>query len=362
MKLVIATPLYPPDIGGAAAPTLFLEHALPARGVEVETVPWSSVGAWSKGVRHALYTLRLLRAARRADALLAQDTVSVGLPALLAARLAHVPLLVRVPGDHAWEQARQRFGVTDSLDEFQTKRYGWRVELLRRVARVVVRRADLVIVPSEYFKTIVSEWVARRTDIRVIYNGIDLAIVPARPSRLPARPFFVSVGRLVPWKGFGELIELTERMPGWTLVIIGDGPLYDDLVALARARGVTDRVLFAGSLSRAEVFGWLGAADAFVLNSSFESFSYQVVEALGAGVPTIATAIGSIPELIHDGVEGVLVDPGDLDGIEGALRSVHADSALWRGRTDAAQRAAARFSAEATAEAFAEAVREVVRC
>src|SRR3989344_4614139 len=105
MKLVIATPLYPPDIGGPATPTPFLPHAPPAPGGGVETVPWSSVGAWSKGVRHALYTLRLLRAARRADALLAQDTVSVGLPALLAARLAHVPLLGRVAGDPAWGPA-----------------------------------------------------------------------------------------------------------------------------------------------------------------------------------------------------------------------------------------------------------------
>lgn len=360
MRLVIATPLYPPEIGGPATHTLFLEHMLPAHDIEVETVPFAHVRHWPKGLRHIQYAWRLWRAARRADVLFAQDTVSAGLPALLAARLARVPLLVRVPGDHAWEQGRQRFGVTDSLEEFQKKRYGWRIELLRRVARAVVRHATLVTVPSEYFKRIVGEWVTR-TDIRVIYNGVDLALKPVRPPRLPSRPFFVSIGRLVPWKGFGELIELVERMPGWTLVIVGDGPLRTELADQVRARGVEDRVIFTGSLPRAEVAGWLGVSDAFVLNSSFESFSYQVVEAMGAGVPVIAPAIGSIPELIHDGVEGVLVTPGDLQSIEKALRSVHADSALWRGRTEAARHAAARFSADATAQAFAQAVRDVAR-
>ena len=361
MKLVIATPLYPPEIGGPATHTLFLERALPARGIEVETIPFAPLRRWPKGIRHVLYALNLWRAVRRANVLFAQDTVSVGLPALLAATLARVPLLVRVPGDHAWEQARARYGVTDSIEVFQDKRYGWRIELLRRIARAVVRHANLVVVPSEYFKRIVDGWVTRRQSTRVIYNGVDLAIVPVRPPRVPPRPFFVSVGRLVPWKGFGELIELVARMSGWTLVIVGDGPLRNELMDQVRAHGITDRVIFTGNLSRAEVAGWLGVSDAFVLNSSFESFSYQVVEAMGAPVPVIAPAIGSIPELIHDGVEGVLIKPGDLQSIENALRSVHADSALWRGRTDAARRAAARFSAEVTAEAFARAIREVAR-
>lgn len=360
MKLVIATPLYPPEIGGPATHTLFLERALPAQDIRVRTVPFSSVSSLPKGIRHIVYAFHLWTAARRSDAIFAQDTVSVGFPALVAAWCARVPLLVRVPGDHAWEQGRERFGVTDSLDEFQTKRYGWRVELLRRTARFVVRHADRVIVPSRYFEHIVGGWLLKKDRLRVIYNGVDFDNIPLKPLKMPAHPFMVSAGRLVPWKGFGALIELVARMPEWSLVIVGDGPLREELIQKSGVCGVSDRILFTGNVSREEVLGWLSVADAFVLNSSFESFSYQVVEALGTGVPVIATSIGSIPELITDGVEGILVKPDDIAGIETALRSILTNPVAWRKRTDAAKLTAVRFSAEATAQMIAQEIRTLV--
>ncbi len=360
MRLVVATPLYPPEIGGPATHTLFLERALPAHGIDVESVPFSSVRALPKGIRHAVYAFRLWKRARHADAIFAQDTVSVGFPAVFAAWFARVPLLVRVPGDHAWEQGVERFSITDSLDEFQRRHYGRRVELLRRIARFVVRHADLVIVPSRYFERIVGGWLPTKDRLRVIYNGIDLTTVPVRPLTVPPRPVLVSAGRLVPWKGFAALIELIAQMPEWSLVIVGDGPLRGELMKKAEDCGVSDRVTFTGNIPHEEVFGWLSLADVFVLNSSFESFSYQVVEAMGIGVPVIATDVGSIPELMHDGVEGVLVKPGDVAGIETALRSVFTDRAGWQKRTAAAKQVASRFSADRTAEEVAKEIRALV--
>lgn len=359
MRIVIATPLYPPEIGGPATHTLFLERTLPTKGIKVAVVPWSRVKRFPKVVRHALYAWRLWRAARGAQALFAEDSVSVGVPAALAASLARIPLIIRVPGDHAWEQGRQRFGVTDSLDDFQNRRYGWRIEFLRRLARFSLSRAALVIVPSDYFRKIVGRWGVPPERLRVIYNGIEPeTAIP--PRDLPARPFAVSAGRLVPWKGFDTLIELAARMPAWSFVIAGDGPLRKRLETAARERGVTLRVRFIGSIPRAELLGWLEAADAFVLNSSFESFSYQVVEAMGAGTPVIATAIGSIPELVHDKTHGALVKPDDLAGLESALESVLTDAAGWRERSEAAKQKARAFSAEATGEALASSLRAVV--
>lgn len=360
MKLLIATPLYPPEIGGPATHTLFLESALPAHTIQVKTVPFNSVRMLPKGVRHVVYAFYLWREALRADAIFAQDTVSVGFPALIAAWCARVPLLVRVPGDHAWEQGCERFGVTDSLDEFQTKRYGWRVELLRHIARCTVRHADRVIVPSKYFEHIVGGWLLKKDSLRVIYNGVDFTVAPLKPHKIPTHPFFVSAGRLVPWKGFGALIDLMPRLPEWSIVVIGDGPLRSELMEKAKDCGVSDRVIFTGNVSRAAVLGWLSEADAFVLNSSFESFSYQIVEALDAGVPVIATSIGSIPELIHNGVEGVLVKPDDAANIKIALQSVLTNPLGWQERTDTAKCSAARFSADATATQIAKEIRTLI--
>jgi glycosyltransferase involved in cell wall biosynthesis len=293
----------------------------------------------------------LIKRGRSADIIFVQDTVSTGLPALIASTLLRKPLLLRVPGDYAWEQASQRFKVYETLDEFQHKRYGMSVWMLRAIQKLVSRSADRVIVPSNYFKQIVSGWGVRSYRIDVIYNSIE-KIEPVPPALIPPHPFMVSAGRLVKWKGFEALIDLLPRLPDWRLVIIGDGPQKEDLQTRAEGNGVMDRVLLAGAVPRTEVMGWYKSADAFVLNSSFESFSYQVAEALQAGVPIITTNIGSLPELVENGREGVLVVPDDLDGIEHALKSIGQQLDLWRGRAEAARHKAEQFSVATMIERF----------
>src|SRR3989344_1930156 len=118
MKLVIATPLYPPEIGGPATYAEILMRELPKRGVEVELVKFSDVRHLPKIIRHYFYYRRVLEAARGADAVFALDPVSTGLPAMRAAKKAGKPFAVKIVGDYAWEQGVQRFGVTLDLDEF----------------------------------------------------------------------------------------------------------------------------------------------------------------------------------------------------------------------------------------------------
>jgi glycosyltransferase involved in cell wall biosynthesis len=352
MKLVLATPLYPPEIGGPATYAKELVEGLPARGIGVELVKFSDVRHLPKLLRHYAYYRAVLRAAREADAVFVQDTVSCGLPARLAAGWAGKPLVLRVPGDYAWEQARQRYGVVDGINAFQKKRYGLRVGALRFIQRGVARAAARIIVPSEYFAGIVEGWGISRARIAVIYNGIHLPLEEATPADLPPMPFVVSVGRLVPWKGFAGLIDLMADLPEWRLVIIGDGPDRERLERRAEASGVRDRVFFKGARSKAEVVGWYRAASAFALNTSFESFSFQIAEAMAAGVPIVTTSIGSIPELIEAGKEGVLVPPDDLPALKRALESTRSDPQRWKARCNAAQQKARGFAISRTLDAL----------
>ena len=335
MKLLIATGLYAPEIGGPATHTKLLEEHLPALGYTVSVVPFARSRGLPKLFRHLHYTAALLRRARQVDVLFAQDTVSVGLPALLVSKLLRKPLVVRVPGDYAWEQSVQRFGVTDSIDEFQVRRQSMRVRLLQSVQSAVVRRASLVITPSVYFQTLVAGWGVAPAQNITIYNGVDLHITPAQLPALPPQTMVTS-GRLVAWKGIDKLIELLVTLDDWHLTIIGDGPQRGALEQQAQSLGVADRVTFTGSISREAVFAHCVAADAFVLNTHFESFSYQVVEAMYSGSPTIVTNVGSLPELITHGVEGVLFTPDDLPALATHIRSTQTDTAVWHKRTQAA--------------------------
>jgi len=358
-RLVIATPLYPPEIGGPATDAAGLVAHLSKRGTVSTVCPFSSCRWLPRGIRHFAYAYRLLRGAYGADGIIAFDTFSVGLPAVLVAWLLRVPLIVRVPGDYAWEQGRQRFGVTDTLEVFQYQRYGFWVELLRKCQRLVVRRAELVVVPSDFFKGIVSSWEVDSQRLVRIYLGLDLLEESKSPTVVPGGKIVFSVGRLVPWKGFSMLIALMPLLPEWHLVIAGDGPLRVSLQEEAHTSGVADRITFTGPLTHEEVLGWLARADAFALNTSFESFSFQVLEAMLSEIPVITTTAGSLPELVLNEEEGILCAPDDAVAFRNAIASVAVDSEKWQARVAAAKRKASFFSKEASLNAFVEAIQKI---
>ncbi len=354
-RIVLATPLFPPEIGGPATDAFTLQGELSVVGVDTIVVPFASVRALPRVVRHLVYFFKLWRHSTQAQCVVAFDTVSVGFPAALAAVLAGVPLIVRVPGDYAWEQAVQRFGVRDSIDDFQCTRYDFRTEALRAIQNFVVRRADLVVVPSRYFKGVVAGWGVHQDRLTHIYLGIDTSLEAVRPPSVLPKTIF-TVGRLVPWKGFSGIIELLPELPTWNLVIAGDGPEASHLRKKTHDLGVADRATFLGNIPRNEVLGWCSATDAFVLNTSFESFSFQVLEAMAQGARVVTTRVGSLPELLTDGKEGFLYEPGDTKALLEALRSIEQEPARWKDRQEAAQRKAETFSLIESGKRFTDAI------
>src|SRR3989344_6965870 len=100
-KVLIATPLYPPEIGGPATYASVLEKELPKRGIEVEVLAFREVRSLPKIVRHGAYFLRCIAKGRDCDIIFAQDPVSVGLPALLASKFMRKRFIVKIVGDYA---------------------------------------------------------------------------------------------------------------------------------------------------------------------------------------------------------------------------------------------------------------------
>lgn len=359
MKLIIATGIYPPDIGGPATYSKLLHDELPSRGIDVSILSFGEVRSYPKIVRHALFFAKALKRAWSADVIFAQDTVSVGFPALVAARILRKRFFVRVPGDYAWEQATQRFGVTDSIDDFQTKKHNAQTEFLKSVQRFVVNGADVVITPSLYFKKLVSGWCKNPDKVNAIYNGIEL--FKSTPSREEARNklgirsdelVLVSAGRLVPWKGFELLIKLIAEFKRegklFRLFIVGGGPDQKKLETLIAERDVIDQVKLLGSIPRETLRDYLCASTAFVLNTGFESFSFQIVEAMRCGAPVVSTAIGNLPEIVESEKEGILVPYNDKEKLKGAINRVVTDAALRDRFIKNARVKSEQFSIDAT--------------
>jgi glycosyltransferase involved in cell wall biosynthesis len=358
MRLLLATGIYPPSIGGPATYTKLLYEELPKHGIEAEVLSFDSVRHFPKLIRNVIYFYRAWKAAKTVDAVYAQDPVSVGLPALVAAKLRSKPFYLKVVGDYAWEQGVQRFGVEDSLDEFAARKRGYRlpVRILKAVQLQVASRARRVIVPSRYLKSILSKWGVPAERIAVVYNAFEAPEMPSESSEAIRKKEFiegkliVSVGRLVPWKGFDTLIRLTARMqrefPDVGLLIIGDGPDRARLERIVKEERLERAVRFAGKLPQQEMLRRLKAADVFVLNTSYEGFSHQLLEVMALGIPIITTSVGGNPELITDGVNGILVPYDDKEGLRDALSRLFSGEQKALPLVEAARKRVTEFSVE----------------
>lgn len=333
MKIVLAIGLYPPEIGGPASYAQMLEAELPSRDIQVVTAPLGWVRHYPVIIRHFVYAWKLWKMSRQADVVYALDPVGVGLTAMCVAKLTRKPFLVHLGGDYAWEQGRLRFGVEQTLDLYTKNRAiaPWRVRGLAWVQTYVLQQAVRVVVPSNYLKTIVTQWGIATNKIKVVYSALYPLAVPSTRDVLRKQlnypyPTLVSAARLVPWKGLealiGVLSNLQKRYPDISLVIIGEGEERRKLESQVAQSGLGERVRFTGRISKDALGAAIRAADVFVLNTAYEGLSPQLIEVMDLGVPIVTTKSGGNPELITNGINGFLIDFNDTVQLEEAITRV----------------------------------------
>ncbi|HET6773858.1 MAG TPA: glycosyltransferase [Acidimicrobiales bacterium] len=199
--------------------------------------------------------------------------------------------------------------------------YTLRGRLGRMVKRLVLRRAAGVLP--------VSGDIARSLDLRgapVLRMGVDTAAIRAAVGdRAPEDGLLLYIGRLVDKKGVDVLVEALARLDGARLEVVGDGPDRAALHQLAARLGVSDRVRFRGKLPKAAVIAALARAQIAVIPSrvgaggDMEGTPVVLCEVMAAGVPVVASNLGGLGECIDDGLDGLLVPPGDVDALATTL-------------------------------------------
>ncbi len=317
MKILLATGIYPPEIGGPASFTRELARELKRHGHEPTVVcygdgntltgeGWPVVAVSRSGgafFRYARYAWHVYSAAKKSDVVFLQGPVSEGFPGTLGAWLARKPTVMKVVGDYAWEMYRQQKGNEEMLDMFVKHGHGGGIGLLEKLERWSSRHAKSIIVPSRYLKTIVEAWGVRPEKIRVIYNTIPpLPETKSREELRTSKGFadkrlILTVVRAVPWKHGDFLCEVLVRLPeDYRLAIVGDGPSLGDWKRKADELGVSSRVTFAGKLDREKVAEWYAMADVFVLPSGYEGFPHAIAEAASVGLPSLVSDQGGNPE------------------------------------------------------------------
>ncbi len=172
--------------------------------------------------------------------------------------------------------------------------------------------------------------------IRRIHCGINTSVyAPKAPSEKADDSSvlrLLTVARLGPEKAHAVLLravrELVDRGIKVSLTCVGDGPLRDNLQSLTSELGLNNVVTFTGSIGQDDLPGYYDRADVFVLSSLAEGLPVVIMEAMAKSVPVVATCIAGIPEIIEHGVSGLLVSPGDHQGLAEAIAGLANDSDL----------------------------------
>jgi len=219
---------------------------------------------------------------------------------------------------------------------------------------------DVVVVLAQRELRAYREFIPEQ-NVVVIPNGIDcrpFAAVPTvnAPADKPLRLLFV--GRLDRAKGLYEILQgmrlATELGVDARLIVAGSGPEEDRLKRYAQALGVAPRTIFAGAVFGRDKVKLMCGSDVMLLPSYSEGLPYALLEAMAAGLPVIATAVGAIPDVMSEGIHGCIVPPRDGRAIAEALALLHGDreKLSWMSRA-ARRRIRAAFSIERCASEFA---------
>lgn len=345
MKICIVSGIFHPEIGGPATHLYNLCFELVKRGNEICVItygdttkedynyPFSIKRICRKKsllLRLLRFTYQVIKIGKNCDVFYVDH---YGFPVAIASIFLRKPMVLRITGDFAWEYAYRHNLTSQSIDEFQTKKHRTLVEFMKALQHFYSKKADKVIVPSNYLKSMVESWGILSDKIDVIYNAIREQDFTISMSKVEAKrelgintKLILAVARLAPWKGIDILIKILPRFNKETkLLVVGDGLDLHRLRDLAKAIGVEKRIIFKGEIPHHIISLYLKAADVFVLPSLYEGLPHTILEAMRVGIPIVATNIGGIPELIEDGKDGFLFEPGDLSGLEEAISKILED-------------------------------------
>ncbi len=346
MKVILATPIYPPEIGGPATYVKELSERLHTKH-DLTVIAYTDIQVPFEGtklipiskrrplpVRLVKFFLAVLKEAKNCDLIYVQNAMAAGLPVALVSMITKKPFVVKFVGDEAWERASQAHLTEKRLKEFYDQPEGnLKIKLMMAVQRFVLNKASLVTTPSAYLRDeVVRGYKLNPRKGVVNYNAAEDTVVSI-PFEVKKKPHqIITTVRLVTWKGVDGIIRalsiVKKNFPDARLVVAGDGPETDNLKKLAEELDLKDSVNLLGKISRAETWKLRKESDVYVLNSTYEGLPHTVLTCFAAQIPTIATNIPGTNEAIYNEDTGLLVEVGDTAAIAKAIERVFNDQKL----------------------------------
>lgn len=294
MKIVIATGIFPPEVGGPAYYAAALRDALERQEYTVDVVLYGGLKKLPPGVRHLLYAAKLVWRARHADAIIAFDTYSVGLPAAVAGILTRTPVVARIGGDFMWEMYTERTHDLITLPQVYEMRDKWsfKERVIFALQGWVIHRVDLAF-SCEWIRNIwqhVYALNASRTHV------IENAIPPRETSVAPVKKNFLFYTRQLALKNHAAFRR-----------------------AFAKAKEVRPGIeLEEGMVPHDELMRRMREGYAIVLPSISDVTPNYITDAIRCGKPFLLTKNSGFAERFKE--YGTIVDPlSEADMTRGIL-------------------------------------------
>lgn len=242
-------------------------------------------GRWLWALRRTRRLIEAQHARRPFDILHAIGADAIGAVTNWAGKRLGVPTVVSISGNE--------LVAYDDID------YGQQLSFIGRVmVKQALGGATCIVAPCAYTRRLAEAFlpITQHATLYQVSLGTDTNLFrpPDKQSRLRE---FLYVGSLSPIKDLHTLLHLMAQLPNATLDIVGDGPLHDELVALARTLGIDDRVFFHGAVPYQDMPFYYQQADFLLITSRHEAFCMPAIEALACGTRVIGTPVGIIPDV-----------------------------------------------------------------
>lgn len=339
-KLIIISPIFPPDVGGPASYVYELGQKLkhdfivsilgfcegkPAlmKNVEINMINPKKQCFF---VRQFKLWRNLKKYALDADFVYVQGPVVVGFLSLIFAKIYKKKNAMKFVGDLAWEDASRRGKTKEDLEAWLLNpRKDLKSRILRFVEKLSFNNAEKIVVPSIFLRNVLSQFYSVPTGkIEIINNAFD---PHSFEKNEPERAYnLMCAGRLVPHKNIHLIVEAISKLPEhYTLDIFGDGPAKNEVLEKINSLNLNSRVRLMGNVSKNKLFDEMRKHDLFILYSSYEGLPHVILEAFAAKCPVVASNIPGTREVAIDDQTSVLAESMNPQRLSEAIRNLSWD-------------------------------------
>ena len=345
LDLLLVTSIYPPQVGGPAIFTSRFSNWLDSKKIRNNVITYSlDFSRQKQSVTEVrLSSVRIFSFFKFVYSIIAKTNKNslilangAFIETYFASLLIRRAYIVKIPGDPVWEFSRNRKWTNSSREDFQVEKLNFRQGLLRFLFNKALCSANYVICPSQELVNFVSSWKVSSERIKMIYNCVN-PVYFTNTNSVEKKYDLITVSRLVNGKGIAELIECAGELD-LKLVVVGDGPLMNDLKSLAAT--YQTEMVFLGNVSNENVPKVLNESKVFVLNSESEATSYAIIEAKMCGLPVIARLNSGSQTIVNHKIDGLIYSSDHGDKLIDSLKIVKSNSSLMEeygnnGRKDA---------------------------